>query len=124
MRVLGFSRRWEKLARQRFTTFRFARKDRDWEVGEVVQIVLKPRSPEREVLGLARIVAREPRRMARHGSRLPQPIVTEEEAREDGFTDYFDMWEWLFDVYGGERLLKEPMNKLTLVWVSNGAGRR
>jgi len=51
MRILGVSKKWDKLKNEMlFTTFRFPRKDRDWAVEEVVQLVYKPRSKEREIL--------------------------------------------------------------------------
>lgn len=128
MRILGFSTKWDKLQQPQFTTFRFARRDRDWQVGEVVQIVFKPRSKNREILGSAKIVSKEPRAMAWHGDKTGLPKIHNEEAIEDGFRGedndfgfnkiaYFYMWEFLFGYYGGERLLNEPMNKLTLAWV-------
>lgn len=66
--------------------------------------------------------------MAWHGSNLVEPKVANAEANEDGFPDgrdtygnqksgYYFMWEWLWDTYGGRRLLAEPMNKLTLKWL-------
>jgi len=30
MRILGFSKKWDKLKDPEFTTFRFERKDKDW----------------------------------------------------------------------------------------------
>ena len=130
MRILGFSQMWPKLQQDQFSTFRFERRDSDWQLGEVVQVVFKPRSKEREVLGIARIVSVEPRCMARYGSNLSYPKVTDEEANADGFPDtpdkgitgltklgYFQMWEWLWVIYGSKRLLEEPMNKITLKWV-------
>ncbi len=127
MRILGFQKHWDKLGQPRFTTFRFSRRDKDWEIGETVQIVIKPRSKNREYLSVAEIINKEPRCMARCGSKLVEPKVTNAEANDDGFPDgfdsfgntksgYFFMWEWLFDTYGGRRLLDEPMNKLTLKW--------
>lgn len=123
MRILGFSKRWDKLNYPVFTTFRFPRRDKDWFVGELVQIVYKPRSKQREVLGFAEIERREPRAMAWHGDKTGLPKVHNEEAIEDGFRGegtkvaYFLMWEFLFGAYGGERLLNEPMNKLMLRWL-------
>ena len=122
MRVIGFSRKWPKLQQEEFTTFRFARKDKDWTIGELVQVVYKPRSPEREVLGTAEIIQKEPRCMAWYDSRLVEPKVTNEEAIADGFMDTIAdraaayMWDWLRNIYGVRRLLDEPMNKLTLRW--------
>jgi len=116
MRILGFCRKWEKLNQPEFTTFRFARKDKDWQPGETVQVVYKPRSHGRQVLGIAQILTKEPRGMSR-GTPSPFQKVSNEEAKHDGFADYFQMWEWLFDTYGGRRLIDEPMNKLTLLMV-------
>lgn len=54
MRILGFSKHWAKLDNPEFTTFRFPRKDKDWQIGETVKIVIKPRSKGGgELLGLA-----------------------------------------------------------------------
>lgn len=128
MRILGVSKRWPKLKKDEFTTFRFSRRDKDWCPNEVVQIVLNPRSKKRQILGTAQIINVEPRCMCWHGSKLPDPIVTDEEAMDDGFEPagekkaYFVMWEWLWAVYGPERLLNEPMSKLTLRWVARMGG--
>ena len=125
MRILGFSKKWSKLEEPEFTTFRFPRKDKDWQVGELVQIVFKPRQKGGgERLGVAKIINKQLRAMARHGNKLPYPIVSNAEAEKDGFSSianrqaYFVMWEFLWDYYGGKRLLEEPMNKLTLRWFS------
>ncbi len=129
---MGFSQQWSKLQKPTFTTFRFKRRDADWVVGEVVQIVFKPRSRKREVMGVAEIVGKEPRQIPRHGRcDFEAPLVTNEEANTDGFPDtvdkyfapqirpgYFGMWEFLFNAYGPRRLFEEPMYKLTLRWVT------
>ncbi|GAI15166.1 unnamed protein product [marine sediment metagenome] len=124
MRILGFSKKWDKLQQDRFTTFRFARKDKDWSVGELVQIVYKPRSKGGgEKLGIAEILSKEKRAMAWEGDKTGMAVVYDIEAVLDGFQRrgdklaYFFMWEFLWDCYGGERLMNEPMNKLTLRWV-------
>lgn len=106
MRVLGFSKKWDKLQQQVFTTFRFPRKDKDWAINELVQIVYRPRSKEREVLGIAKILNKESRDLFRVG-------VSGREVREDGFKSVEQMGKWLDETYG-RRWLDEPMNKLTL----------
>lgn len=115
MRILGFSERWPKLEADQFTTFRFERKDRDWEAGEKVQVVLFPRTKHLSHLGVAEIIAKEPRCM--YGSRLAYPRVSDEEAVVDGFPDYSRMWLFLAEHHGIRRLV-EPINKLTLRWAS------
>ena len=114
MRILGFSKRWQKLSNIEFTTFRFPRKDRDWEAGEKVQIVFKPRSKEREEWGIARINDKEFMRVR---------DITEYEAVWDGFNSAFDMWLWLKRTYGQEIGMNSELNKLTLRWISHKEGK-
>ena len=115
MRELGFSKRWPKLQQEVFTTFRYPRLDRDWYVGEHVQLVYKHRSKDREFLGYAVIEKKEVRELDReyHAMRPDVPLLTDEEAQEDGFESLDDMFAWMEKKYG--RLDFMPrMNKLTL----------
>lgn len=109
MRVLGFERKWPKLRNPLFTTFRYQRRDRDYEVDEVLQIVVKPRSKNREYIGNAEIVAKQ--------SILINEI-SEDEAKTDGFIDLADMQKWLANTYGNDDrfTFNQPMNKLVLKW--------
>lgn len=127
MRILGFSRKDlvnyltgnPKLVEDEFTTFRFTRRDKDWAVGELVQAVYKPRRKGGgEFLGSAEITKKEPRYIEWKGLRPATGVLTEFEARADGFIGYHEMAKWLRKLYGLERLLNEPMNKLTLRWVN------
>ena len=121
MRILGFSCKWDKLhlelpisERPDFTTFRYPRYDKDWQVNEQVQPVYKPRSKEREVLGIAEIMFKDRRRTI---CSIPNdaPQITDEEAREDGFADFADMYKWLVKTHG-EVEATFTINKLTLRW--------
>lgn len=114
MRILGFSKKWAKLQRDEFTTFRFTRRDRDWEVGEIVQVVYKPRSKEREILGVALIITKELRNVAPDWGQGELLVITNEEAIMDGFANWGEMFDWLGKAHGLHRLATEPMNKLTL----------
>lgn len=108
MRELGFSQRGPKLKQPEFTTFRCPRRDRDWHKGEMVRVVHRPRSEDREVLGVAQIVNKELRIMGR---------ITEEEARADGFVDLAAMLEWMESAHGQERIAPgQKIHKLTLAW--------
>ena len=110
MRILGFSKKWEKLSQPEFTTFRFIRKDRDWEIGEVVQVVYKPRQKGGgELMGVAEIIALK--------ARANMQYISESEVRADGFESYDAMDLWMEKMYGYRRWNFEPMNKLTLRWV-------
>lgn len=123
MRILSFSKHWEKLDYTVFTTFRFPRKDNDWYVGEAVQIYIKARSKDRERLGVAKIIGKEKRFMAIDHLRTHANVVTDKEARDDGFQSRADMKQWLVKTYGmhmvllSQSLFRFHMNKLTLCWV-------
>jgi len=116
MRIISFSKKWVKLKQPDFTTFRFPRKDRDWEVGEVVQVYYKNRTPQREKLGEAKILKLEKRYFYLPDEDVPlRSLMSHAEAKRDGFKNYQDMTAWLEKSYGG-RIYDEPMNKLTLRW--------
>jgi len=116
MRILGFSKKWPKLQQEEFTTFRLPRRDRDWEEGEQAQIVFKPRSKDREPLGIALIVSKETRYF--YTAQLREEELTTKEAIEDGFTSTEDMLFWMLKAHG-ERLYFEPLNKLTIKWLKD-----
>ncbi len=94
MRIISFSKRWDKLQQPEFTTFRFPRKDRDWEEGEVIK--------------------KELRKIA---TAYEEYRPTETEAKADGFENLFEMNTYFRKSYGEERIFREPINKLTLRWV-------
>lgn len=126
MRELGFSEHWPKLQQSEFTTWRFRRHDKDWQVGERVRVVYKPRSKERDFMFYGEIVGKERRHLKDYGQREVDNLRTEnlsvdkltngvtlEEARADGFASVVDMLAWFRTVHG-ERVDREPINKLTV----------
>jgi hypothetical protein len=120
VRPLGFSEKWPKLQQGVFTTFRFKRRDKDWEVGEVVQVVYKPRQKGGgEKLGTAKIIDKGKRRVCPNMMGAPIsnsiPIVSSQEAVEDGFLSRASMVLWISRHHKG-RNYREPMNKLILQW--------
>ncbi len=134
MRILGVSQKWGKLNNLLWTTYRFTRKDKDWEVEEVAQVVYKPRSKDREILGVARIIRKELKDLDKRFSYFPTPnspntpdMITPSEAEEDGFTgmhgggDIKKMRQFFISTYGYGRCSNELINKLTLYWVSKVA---
>ena len=124
MRILGFQKLWPKLTQGwEFTTFRLPRTDKDWQPKEIVQVVLKPRSKQRVMLGTAEIRAVRPRQFPREITKLPidhkVPYITDEEAKIDGFADVREMYEWMLKAHGhDDRLMFFPINKLVLRWVT------
>ena len=133
MRILGFSKKdWinyhtgkPKLQEPEFTTFRFRRRDKDWTVGELVQVVYKPRRKGGgEYLGVAQILGSERRwvlnaddgELKHYGDYFAVRAVTEDEAIADGFKTRADMVSWVVKTHRLRNML-EPMNKLALRWV-------
>ncbi len=130
MRELGFSKKWNKLNNEIFTTFRFPRKDRDWGIEEVVRIVYKPRSKQREILGIARIIRKQVKDLNKRwsyvagfpGQKNTPDMISPSEAEDDGFTgmhgggDTDKMRQFFIDTYGYSKC-KEPINKITLYWL-------
>ena len=106
MRPLGVTEHWDKLKQPKWTTFRVPRKDKDWQVGEQVQVVYKPRSKQRESLGVAEIISKESKTFI---------AVEEADAIADGFESCLDMWMWLKEAHKGIKMTA-PINKLTLRW--------
>ena len=130
MRILGFSQKWPKLNNELLvTTFRYPRRDRDWEVEEVVQVVYKPRSKERQPLGIARIIRKQEKDLSKKfyvfgGVDHSPNVITPVEAYEDGFThmgggDNEAMRKFLRD-YSQEN--PDIINKLTLYWIERFNG--
>ena len=107
MRILGFSKKWDKLQQDEFTTFRYPRKDadkgRDWHDGETLKIVFQQRN-DNEILGVAKVINKEPRSWYE---------ITEQEAIADGFISSFEMWKFLKQPKSNDKF-----NKLTLKWIS------
>lgn len=119
MRILGFSKRWSKLNQNEFTTFRYPRRDKDWRVNEKVQVMFRPRSPNREWLGIAEIISIEKRNVSwKKMSGVTN--LSYEEALKDGFGSRSEMIAWLYNLYG-DRILREPMNLLRLHWIEEAA---
>jgi len=140
MRILGFSKKWPKLDKpwfardiHTFTTFRYPRRDRDWEVEEVVQVVYKPRSKEREPLGIARIIRIQPKDMSKRwsyyapfaGTNTPD-MISPAEAEEDGFTGKHgggDVRAMKGYIFQPGRDCDYIINKLILYWIERLCGK-
>jgi len=114
MRRMGFTLCWPKLSQDECTTLRFTRRDKDWLLGETVLVVYRPRH-DNVVLGMAIIRNKEPRAVSRAMASADAPLVTEEEAIADGFDNLGGLLQWFWKT-GKDRVMNEPVNKLTLRW--------
>lgn len=113
MRILGFEQHWGKLDHQLddlFSTFRYPRRDKDWQRGERVNVVVKPRTKGRQCLGLAKIINICP---------VHPEDITDEMAQMDGFTDAQEMLNYLAHQYAKDErwLSRKPINQLLLAWL-------
>lgn len=141
MRILGFSKKWDKLYKREsvlldsllFTTFRYPRRDKDWEVEEVVQVVYKPRAKDREPLGIARIIRKQEKDISKRLSWFSNPnypkmpdTITSEEAKEDGFIGQHgggDMEAIVNFIKDSKRTKPDIVNKLILYWIERYNGK-
>ncbi len=113
MRILSFCKKWDKLNKDEFTTFRYPRADKNWYVGEMVQVFYKNRSPNREYLFNAQIIDIQTRELDPHFAKRQQiPLLTDKEANEDGFPSRIDMAEYMAKQYGLDYISK--FMKMTL----------
>ena len=106
MRIMSFAKPWPKLTQPIFITFRLQRRDKDWQLGERVKVVLHARTRHRMVMGSADIIRKE---------EVGINLITEAEAVEDGFNSVVEMTNWLRLAHGS-RLGQVPLHKLTLTY--------
>ncbi len=115
MRIIGFSKKWPKLGKplaETFTTFRFPWSNGfQFQVGDRVQVVFKPRSPKREILGIAEILSKE--------FKADCSKISDAEAIADGFESSEEFEYWLLSLYG-DRVFR-PIIKYTLFWIERVA---
>ena len=109
MRIMGFSVMWAKLNQPEFTTFRFPRKDTDWHIGERVQVVYRPRTKGRKPLFIADIANVETKAF----DPAFAPMITNDEAKDDGFDGVVVMLAWLLKTHG-HFSASQILNKITL----------
>ncbi|MFA5152108.1 MAG: hypothetical protein WC554_06100 [Clostridia bacterium] len=101
----------EKLTSLSFTTFRLPRLDKDWYVGEILEVVLQPIGKKKFPLGQAEVIFLEPKDHFQYGDKG----ISDEEALKDGFRD---SWELRKKIFWTRRHGKKPQvaYKLTLEW--------
>ncbi len=102
-------------------------KCRGWKVEEVVEVVYKPRSKEREPLGIARIIRIDVRDMGEKAHYFPKStpgtFIISDEAEEDGFTGFHgggDVSAMISFIRDSSRENPDNINKLTLYWIEKG----
>jgi hypothetical protein len=119
MRIISFSKKWDKLKQSEFTTLRYPRADTDWYVGEKVQVYFKSRSPLREKLGEAEITNKVVRELDPFFE--GHVLISDREAIADGFSSRGDLVQYMEKQYGLDYISR--FNKLTLKWIPEWSGR-
>jgi hypothetical protein len=101
---------WPKLANPMCST---VRPHSHWKAGQTVQVYYRNRGPNRKALGIADIVSVETVVLnaifIEHGR-----LLTDAEARDDGFADLKGMAAWMYRTYHDK--FSPVMDKLTLRW--------
>ena len=103
-----------------FSTFRYPRGDKDWYVGEQVQVFFNSRSPQREKLGIAQLIMIEDRELDPWSSKQSViALITDKEAFEDGFPGgRMEMIEYMEKTYGCDYISR--FHKIILRWLKIG----
>jgi hypothetical protein len=118
MRIISFTKHWDKLKTPTFSTFRYPY----WQEGWYVQVFYKNRNPvERQKLGEAKIIKVETVELdptyVFSSFEKALRYITEQEAIEDGFTGIQDMLKWMRKIYGSGFISR--MDKITLQWTKH-----
>ena len=123
-----------------FTDFRFPRKDKDWQVEELIKIVYKPQRKIHEVKRIARIIRIDKKDLHKQynyfvagygrSSENTPDVITPEEAYDQGFSNrgygnvekmkaHYNKMPYDYRVRNGYHGYNDSwlINKLTLYWV-------
>jgi hypothetical protein len=123
MRIIGFEKDdWQsyyrnggscdKMSRPEFTTFRWPRRDnKDYQMGELLQVVIKPRSEARKPLGIVAVVGRE-----ELDPYWKEGGITDEMARQDGFFYATELVTYLYKKRD-YRNYPPKVYRYTLIWI-------
>jgi hypothetical protein len=104
-----------RLFNEEFTTYKRIRKDKDWEVGEIVNITLSPVAKPHTQLGLAKII-RIDKKSTNHYIYTDTTSLSSEELAYDGFEPFSD-WKFMHSYFGYKSYEVKIFNKITLQWI-------
>jgi hypothetical protein len=105
-----------RLFNEQFITYKRIRKDKDWEVGEIVNITLSPVAKPHTQLGFAKIIGID----KKSDNHYTYPETTElsyEELAYEGYGQYDD-WKFKRTYFGDDRHDIKIFNKITLQWIT------
>ena len=105
-----------RLFNEQFVTYKRIRKDKDWQVGEIVNITLSPVAKPHTQLGFARIISID----KKSDNHYMYPETTDlscEELKYECF-DAFDSWKFKRTYFGDSYYDIKIFNKITLQWIT------
>jgi len=105
-----------RLFNEQFVTYKRIRKDKDWQVGEIVNVTLSPVAKPHTQLGFAKIININ----KKSSNRFIYPETTElscDELLYEGFGQ-FDEWKFKQSYFGNDYHIVKIFNKITLQWIT------
>ncbi len=105
-----------RLFNQQFVTYKRIRKDKDWQVGEIVNVTLSPVAEAHTQLGFAKIINIDKKSFNRYTYPETADLSCGELAYE-GFGP-FDNYDFKRAYFGKDYLDVNIFNKITLQWIT------
>jgi len=112
----SYTAKSNRLFHEQFVTYKRIRKDKDWQLGEVVNVTLSPVAKPHTKLGFATIVGID-KKSTNHYTYPETTEVSGNEFRYEGF-DLFDEWDFRRKYFGDDYHEVETFNKITLQWLT------
>jgi hypothetical protein len=106
-----------RLFNEQFITHKRIRKDKDWQVGEIVNITLSPVAKPHIQLGLAKIISID-KKSDNHYIYPETTDLSSEELAYEGFSHWGDTWKFKRTYFGDDYFDVKIFNKITLQWIT------
>ena len=105
-----------RLFNEQFVTYKRIRKDKDWQVGEIVNVTLSPVAKAHTQLGFAKIIGID-KKSYNHFIYPETTSLSCDELTYEGFGQ-FDEWEFKRSYFGDDYHDVKTFNKITLQWIT------
>lgn len=105
-----------RLFNERFVTYKRIRKDKDWQVDEIVNVTLSPVAKPHIQLGFAKVIAID-KKSFNHYMYPETTNMSGEELTYEGF-QIFDEWKFKRAYFDKDYIDIKMFNKLTLQWIT------
>ena len=112
----SYNTKRNRLFNEQFVTYKRTRNDKDWQVGEIVNITLSPVAKPHIQLGVAKIISID-KKSTNHYMYTETTDLSGEELRYEGF-DNFQNWNFMHKFFKDSRHDVKTFNKITLQWIT------